>query len=234
MQQLFTKFTALAGAVLLFSGLNAQTTRPDDGTIRYEKATRPALVIHLDPETKPLKEAWTDYLKDQYDVKLKGFGFLSNKDVLYKEGISFPAISDKKIDFYTEIIQDETGSKMSVFATHGYDSYLSPTDYSDEYANMRKIFEDFLKSYVPNYYKDMVENTQEVVDDLSKDREKLSKDIEKNNRKIQKMSEDLEELKQEVEEDKSTLQQTDEKLQGRQEKLKVLQLKLKNVETSPN
>lgn len=229
MCSLFTKTLAVASATLLLSTSNAQTTIPENGTVQYEKKSVPALIIHVDPETKTLKKAWRDYIKDQHDIKLKGIGFLSNKDVLSAEGVTFSAISDKMIDFHTKIIEDENGSEMSVFATFGYDSYISPKESPEAYNHMRSILETFLKSYIPNYYQDLVNDTQKVVDDLTKDHAKLSRQIEKDSQKIEKLTEELEELRNDVEENEAELKETNDKLNGRKEKLKVLQLKLNNV-----
>lgn len=220
----------LVMAIFIFSTfLNAQTVIPENGTVEHDGKIYPCLVIHLDPETKTLKKAWQDYLKDEYDVKLKGIGFLTNKDVLSAKEVLFTPLSEKTIDFYTEIIEDESGSQMSVFASHGYDSYVSQKDYPAEYANMRMIFERFLKSYVPNYYQELVNDTQKVVDDLTKDQRKLKKSIDKDSRKIEKLSREIDELKQDLEENSGELKETEEKLTGRKQKLELLKLKLNNV-----
>ncbi|HLV40729.1 MAG TPA: hypothetical protein VKY37_00490 [Brumimicrobium sp.] len=65
----------------------AQDPIPKDGFIEHNGGNRPCLYVNLDPETKPLKKAWKSFLKDNYDFKIKGIGFLSNKDLLYKEDV---------------------------------------------------------------------------------------------------------------------------------------------------
>ena len=61
------------------SFLNAQSVEPTIGTINHDDKERPCWVANLDPEPKTLKEAWKDYIKDNYDVKLKGIGSVSKQ-----------------------------------------------------------------------------------------------------------------------------------------------------------
>ena len=57
----------------------------------------------MEPATKDVRDAFQDFLKKNYDVKLKGDGLFSNKDVLYAEKVKINTISDKNLDFYAKI-----------------------------------------------------------------------------------------------------------------------------------
>ena len=138
---------------LLVMQVNAQSLiQPFDATINHDKAQRPSIQVNLDPEPKTLKNAWKDYLKDNYNFKLKGVGFLSNKDLLSAEAITVKQISSDAMDFYTHIVEDENGSEMKVFARHGYDIYITKKNYPNEYKALREILESFIKYYLPKYY----------------------------------------------------------------------------------
>src|SRR5690554_7936004 len=83
---LIMKFSLLA---LMFFTLNnsvyAQAVTLKDGIIMHNKSQRPSIFVNIDPEPKPLKKAWKSFLKDNYDFKIKGIGFLSNKDLRSEE-----------------------------------------------------------------------------------------------------------------------------------------------------
>ena len=216
-------------ALLMFAStenVKAQTVEPKDGKIEHNDSQRPCLVVNLDPEPKPLKKAWKSFLKDKYDFKIKGIGFLSNKDLLYAEDVIIEKLSSKRMNFYTQIVEDEVGSEMKVFGSFGYDIYIDANETPKEYRIMNEMLTEFLKSYLPDYYKDQVKDTEKKVKTLSKDVKGLNKDISKNNKEIENLTEEIEELTKEAEERKSELESASTKLDERTKKLKRIKSQL--------
>lgn len=213
---------------IIAGNVHAQEVDPRIGTVKHKGSERPCLVINLDPEPKPLKKAWESYLKDNYDLKIKGIGFLTNKDLLYKEDVIVEEISLKRMDFYTKIVEDEVGSEMKVFASFGYDIYVDQNETPKEFRAMRKMLKDFLKEYLPEYYHSEVSATKKKVKDLTKNVSSLKKDISKNKSEIEDLKEEIEELTEEVDEKESLLETANVKLKERREKLLRINEKLKN------
>ncbi len=209
--------------------LNAQTIQPEDATISYDGKSRPCLLIAVDPEAKTLKKAWKEYIKKNHDVKLKGIGFLSNKDLLSRKEVVIAAISPNAMDFYTEIIENETGSQMRVFASFGYDMYIDPATMPKEYEAMREIMTTFLNTYIPNYYQKIIDDTQKVVNDLSNDQKKLKKSISKDKKRVEKYNGKIEDLNKSLKDDSAELEEVETKLTNRESKLKGLKSKLNSV-----
>ena len=214
--------------VSLFNGnILAQEVEPRKGTVDHNDGERPCLVVNLDPEPKPLKKAWKSFLKDSYDFKIKGIGFLSNKDLLYAEDIVIEEMSSKRLDFYTRIVEDEVGSEMKVFVSFGYDIYVDESEMPEEFKVMKKMLIDFLKSYLPKYYKGEVKATKKKVKKLTKNVSGLNKDISKNKSEIEDLKEEIEELTEEVAEKESLLETANIKLKERREKLQRINEKYK-------
>jgi hypothetical protein len=211
----------------LTGNLQAQEVEPRKGTVSHNDGERPCLVVNLDPEPKPLKKAWKSFLKDNYDLKIKGIGFLTNKDLLYKEDIVVEAISSKRMDFYTKIVEDEVGSEMKVFISFGYDIYVDQNETPEEFKIMKKMVNDFLESYLPKYYQSEVKATKKKVKKLTKSVSGLEKDISKNKKDIEDHKEEIEELAQEVAEKQSELETANVKLKERREKLQRINEKFK-------
>lgn len=228
------KHSNLKSALFIFSILISsltfsQSISPLDGTINHNEKSRPCLVVNVDPEAKTLKKAWSDYLKDNYDVKLKGIGFLSNKDLLSAEQIVIPVISPNALDFYTEIIENASGSQMKVFASFGYDIYIDASSMPKEYVQLRKIMDDFLQSYIPNYYQELIKDKEKVVKSLNKDQSKLQKSIKKDTRSVEKMTKKMESLNSDITKNKAELEDTESKLTNRNQQLNELKTKLNSV-----
>lgn len=219
-------FLALA---LFVIQVNAQSSiEPFDTTIDYDKAQRPCIQVNLDPEPKTLKNAWRDYLKDNYDFKLKGIGFLSNKDLLSAEAITVNQISSKAMDFYTHIVEDENGSEMKVFVRHGYDIYISKEDQPHEYEALREILESFIKTYLPKYYEDKINDTEKRVNELTEERNDLKKKIEENSSKIEKLKNEIKQEQKELKSKKTQLETTERKLMKRKEKWERIRIQFIN------
>ena len=210
--------------------INAQSSiQPFDTTIFYNKAQIPCLQVNLDPEPKTLKIAWRDYLKDNYDFKLKGIGFLSNKDLLSVEAITVNQISSKAMDFYTHIVEDENGSEMKVFVSYGYDIYLNKEKYPNEYAGLREIIESFIKYYLPIYYEHKVDDTEKRVNKLTEERNDLIKEIVESSDKIEKLKKEFNEKEEELKSTKTKLEITERKLMKRKEKLERIRIQIRKL-----
>lgn len=205
--------------LLAAQGLPAQSIQPSAGTIVHNDAPRPCLVVNVDPEPKTLKNAWKDFLQGNYDFKLKGIGFLSNKDLLTAEQVVVEQISLKEMNFYTHVVEDDNGSEMKVFAAFGYDLYVDSMDTPAEYNKMKAILERFLDDYLPKYHQELVEETTKTVKTLREEQEDLKKDIKEDEEEIEALTEELETLSNNLQENKEKLKTAEQKLENRKAKL---------------
>lgn len=213
---------------LLAMQVNAQSSfEPFDATIDYDKAQRPCIQVNLDPEPITLKNAWRDYLKDDYDFKLKGIGFLSNKDLLSAEAITVDQISPNAMDFYTQIVEDDNGSEMKVFVRHGYDIYITKENYPNEYRALRKILESFIEYYLPKYYEGKIDDTEKRVNKLTEERNDLKKEIDENFGKIEKLKNEIIQKEEELKTKKTQLEVTERKLIKRNEKWERIRIQFR-------
>ena len=85
------QFLILSLAIAFCLQLTAQTYKIDTSAITFENVNRPCLTVKYDASPKTVKKAWDDYFKKYYDVKVKGIGFLTNKD-------SFKTLTDFSIN----------------------------------------------------------------------------------------------------------------------------------------
>lgn len=226
---MMSKFTIVAVAFFLSSLSFGQSIVPEDANVILENTSRPCLHVLVDPSSDELKDAWVDYLSKNYQIKLKGTGFMSNKDVLTAEKIVLNSVSLKAMDLYTEIIQVEDKASMKLFAAFGYDIYLNSTDYPTEYSALKMVMSDFLNQYIAKYYNDKVAVHKKEVDGLTKDQIKLTKSIEKNNKKMEKMSSNMEKMTEGNQKSQKELDEVDAKLKVETEKLNLFREKLNSL-----
>lgn len=216
-------------SILVSMSVSAQSLSPQKSTIKHNEKMRPCLVVKLDPEPKELKKAWIRFLKKKYDVKLKGMGWFSNKDLLYKKEVNVKRLSSQKMDFYTYVVEDENGSEMKVFASLGYDIYLNEEQYPLEFRAMKEMIVSFLKEYLPGYYHDKINESEGSVKSLNKEITSLNKSIKDNEDRTKKLSKEIEESKTDIKENSQKLKAAEIKLKGRVEELERIKSKLEQL-----
>lgn len=193
------KFYLIAGIfICALQNVNAQQLTVNDATDEYEKQQYPAVVVLMEPSTDKVKDAWENYLRDKYKVKLKGKGWFSNSDVLRAEKVNFSAISARKMDFYTKVVKENDLTKMSVFASLGYDIKIGQTQNPQEYYNMKNVVQNFLNDFLRNYYQEEVKTSEDRVVSLEKDQTDYKKSMEDNEKKIEDLRKENEDLVEKI------------------------------------
>jgi predicted ribosome quality control (RQC) complex YloA/Tae2 family protein len=171
---------------------STQQLSVDDGMILHEGAERPCIEVTLTPDPEDIKDNFKDWLKSEYDVRLKGFGFLANKDVLSAEQVRIAEVSANQMDLYVQVIGDEKMSTMCVFASFGYNIHLDPIEYPDEYSALKGIVKSFLHDYIPQWYQQRIEEEESTISDLEKQKTSLQSDIADNENEIEELKAEIE------------------------------------------
>ncbi len=213
----------------------SQTLEIRDVTVKYDKVEYPAIEVMIQPETDNVRDAWEHFLKDKYKVKFRGNGFLANKDVLRAEETKFKAISDKQMDFYAKIVEEDNMTRIAVFASFGYDIHVNQQNYPKEYNAMENVLKAFLQSYLPDYYKSRIADIQSAIKDLESDREKMEKEEKDNRDEIEKLTKRNEELSKDISEKAKSINEKKQLLRGEEQHFGEVQSKLQALGSSmPN
>jgi translation elongation factor EF-1beta len=186
------QFAILSLALALCLQLTAQTYKIDTATINFENQQRPCFTVKYDASPKTVKKAWDDYFKKTYDVKVKGIGFLTNKEVITATDITLVAVSDKRMNMYASVV-DAPGdrSELSYFMSFGYDFFIGAEKYPAEFTAMKKILNDFSVDFLTDYYYSEASRMTSEIKGLEKDIKKNNKDIKKNTKKARKESKEV-------------------------------------------
>jgi hypothetical protein len=220
-------YSIIAALWIIPSGMNAQDLTPSEGMIVHQDAPRACWEVHVDPEPKTLKKAWKEYVKDDFDVKLKGFGLLTNRDLLSAEVAVVRPVSPEPINFYTHIVEDMNGSEMKVFAELNPGDYIGPDNHAAEFRAMQKILDEFLAEYLPTYYQGRVNDAEKRMVELANEREDLKKEITRDSEKISKLEDEIEQARLELKTNQDQLDLAESKLEARKQKLERIRNQLK-------
>jgi len=212
----------------------AQTLQYNSESVTIEGEQRDAIVVHLKTDIKETKDAWKDHMRKTHDVKVSGFGFLTNKDILIAEECVVSAISSDQIKLGNEIVLVGDETRMSVFGSYGYDHFFERG--SKEFEAMEEVTMDFIGEFVPDYLQEAIEDAVDVVEDIEKDLDKDREQIVKNDedvldmkRKIDDLIIENRELEEKVSQGESDLDAAKVKLQQQKDRLDRATKKLNKI-----
>lgn len=203
--------------------LNGQELAVTDQTINYDDQNQPSVKIILKPNSKTVKKAYKNWMEDKQDVDVDGFGFLKNKDVLKIKKSNLKGISDNKMDLYAKIIDKGEYTEMDVFGSFGYDLHIDPVAYPHEYRRMKTMVYAFLNDFLPGYYKEIVEDTQDLIGDLQEDKSDAKDELADNRKEIEKLKKENSELTNKIKEYEGKLQVAKVELVNQKEEKKKIE-----------
>ncbi|MFK8103712.1 MAG: hypothetical protein AB8G15_14355 [Saprospiraceae bacterium] len=198
--------------------------------MEHEDINRQAIKVKLEPGTKDVKRAFKDYMEDEKGLDIDGFGFLTNKDVLKSEGQVVSDISRNKMDLFAKIVENGDLTEMYVFGSFGYDLHITPERYPAEYRKMRSLIYGFLNDYLPGYYQEKIEGTEDLIGDLKDDKEDAKDALADNRDEIEDLKKENQELSEKIKSYEDKLRNAEAKLNDRKvEKSKVTN-KIKQID----
>jgi len=207
-----------------------QTARLEINEVLYKDVLRPSIEVEMVPSAKDVKKAWKNFIEDQYDADVSGYGLFANKDILSTSGATIRPISEKKIDLYSKIIRDGNKTKMNVYGTFGYDSFITPDEHSKAFRAMHDVVGDFVASFLPNYFAEVVDETRDEVEDAADNVADLEKKIERNKEEINDLTKENIELTEELVETRKMLSELKKNLNKDKKKLETVKDKVSKNE----
>jgi flavodoxin len=201
---------------------------------QYNDNNYPCIKVVIEPSSDEAKDTWEDFIKDNYDVKMKGTGLFANKDVLYAEQVKFDAISSKEMDFYTRIVAQGDNTALCVFGSFGYDIPVSNKEYPADFEAMETIIKRFLESYLPSYYDERIKEMQDKLTDLQDNQKDMQDKMANNKKEIEKLTERNEELDKSLTENATEITKTIEKLSVKKENYLNVKNQLNSFDLSSN
>ena len=175
-------------------------------------------MVNVGPDPKTLKKAWNEFLKNNYDFKLKGIGLFANKDLMQVEEVRVAVISNEPVNFFTHVVEDGTGSEMKVFASDQQE-YLSKRYMKNGFQELADMLTNFLKSYLPQYHRSKINDMELVVTELTEETKDLEDEISENLESIEELEEEIEEMKEELQSNRIKLEESKNMLEHRKAKL---------------
>ncbi|WP_235296933.1 BAR domain-containing protein [Portibacter marinus] len=209
--------------IFLFTALHSQKIQYTDGNIEFEDQTVETINIYLEPQVEKVEDRFEEWMRDNYDVNLRDKKFLFfDRDVMIAKEVIIPEVSDRKIDLRVQVDQSiETSSVLHVFASFGYDNWITRSTHPEEHEALKDIVYEFIVDYLPEYYTEKVEDRKEIYGDLAEEIEEIEQEIAEN-------KEEIRENRAEIEEMMNTNEELANSLKENQRRLREARMKVRN------
>ncbi|RSK51270.1 glutathione S-transferase family protein [Hymenobacter rigui] len=178
MNRLITFLLTLA-VLFVASAARAQLYEVRSSSVNFEKKEREALKVQIDGTAQWTRDFWQSWLKDTYNIKLKGDGVfgVGKKDVLAAKQVPMSSISGKLLDMYSTVTApSDTVAELSVWAAMGPDSFLSAAGTPSEYSALRNIVQSFAAAARLKAYREQITEAEKQLTAAEKDKEKMEKE----------------------------------------------------------
>lgn len=156
-------------------------------TVTYKDVKFEAITLEMKGSSDFWKESWKDFVDERYQAKTKGYGFLSNKDLLKTEKQVLQGLSSETSDLYAQF--SDADEEMYVFMRIGANQPVGSSHFSEVYDQLSADAEEFQRKTSNAWFTKLKEEQEEVQKDLEKDLKKLNKSIAKAEKQRRKNTE---------------------------------------------
>lgn len=221
-------FHLLLSAVLLLTAATAQAQLYDTRTssVNFEKREREAFKVQIDGTAQWTRDFWQSWLKDTYNIKLKGDGVfgVGKKDILAAKQVPMSSVTGKLLDLYSTVTApSDSVAELSVWAAMGPESFLSASGTPSEFSSLRNIVQSFAAAARVKAYREQITEAEKQVAAAEKEKEKLEKERVSLAANTKANLEKIEQLKK---------QNIDNKLKSAEDSVKLLDnVRLREVRT---
>ncbi len=171
------KLPLLLPALLLTATLaQAQLYEARTSSVNFDKRSRDAVKVEVEASADWTREFWQRWLKDTYNIKLKGEGVfgVGKRDNLTAKQVPMSTISGQLIDLYSTVTATaDTVAELSVWAATGPDTFLAAS--SGEFASLRTIVQSFGTAARQRAYRERVDTAEKELAATTKEKDKLEK-----------------------------------------------------------
>jgi hypothetical protein len=179
MKRFTIQLFSLLGLLLSTSAVQAQLYEVRTSSVNYERKERDAVKVQVEGTAQWTRDYWQAWLKDTYNIRLKGSGVLGvgKKDVLVAKQAPMSSVSGKLIDLYSTVTApSDTVAELSVWAALGPDSFLSSGGTPSEFSSLRNITQSFAAAARVKAYREQIAEAEKQFKESEKEKEKLEKE----------------------------------------------------------
>jgi hypothetical protein len=178
MKKTFSLLLLLA-SLLAGPAASAQLYEVRQSSVNHEKRERSALKVQVDGTPEWTRDFWQSWLKDTYNIKVKGNGTfgVGKRDIMVAKQVPASSISGKLIDLYGMVTApSDSTTELAVFAAFNADTYFDADKTPTEYAALRNIVTNFASAARLKAYREQLAAAEKELRETEKEKERLEKE----------------------------------------------------------
>jgi hypothetical protein len=179
MNRLSTGLLALFALVLAATSARAQLYDARNSSVNFERKERDAVKVQVEGTAQWTRDFWQTWLKDTYNIRLKGDGVLGvgKKDILVAKQAPMSSVSGKLVDLYSTVTApSDTVSELSVWAALGPDAFITTSGTPSEFSSLRNIAQSFAAAARMKAYREQIAEAEKQFKESEKEKDKLEKE----------------------------------------------------------
>ena len=157
----------------------AQLYEARTSSVNFEKREREALKVQVEASADWTRDFWQSWLKDTYNIKLKGDGVfgVGKKDNLTAKQVPMSSVTGKLLDLYSTVTApSDSVAELSVWAAMGPDAFLSAAGTPTEFSALRGIVQSFGAAARLKAYREQITEAEKQLVATEKDKDKLERE----------------------------------------------------------
>ncbi|MBC6994866.1 hypothetical protein QWY85_19105 [Neolewinella lacunae] len=216
----FLLLLVLAGTEVLSAQVTAQR-------LTHSRGNNDALILELpSAQDKLVGKLWTDWLKENYDVRTKKVK--KTKDELESLNFSIPGVSaGGKVDMYSAVRSSGTGSEVTIWIATP-EGYVSPELNSTRYVEAEKMLMRFALEVSRAQIELDVANEEAKLQELEKELDKLRKEQEKYEKAILDAEKAIEDARLAIERSRTDQENKSREIGQQIQQVEMVKRKLKD------
>ncbi len=166
--------------------------------MEHDRSLRPALVLTMDMPKQEAKESFEEFIEQRHNVRVKGLGFLQNKDLLSVEDASIDAIHNGAMDLYASFQHEKNGPlKVYLIGRDNAGQYFGPEHLPEVQQRLTTLLGQYKLFALDAYYTALIADKKGKWSDLQRDQKRARRSLSKNQEEIDDNYKDIEKLKKE-------------------------------------
>lgn len=182
------ELTAQAGPYSVIGKTNVFET-----TLEYDGNPNAAFRVIFQGDREDLEKSWSDFLKDNYDVRLKRSG-----KIRVAQNIHLSDVTNKMVSLVSLVDEKAPDAGLTVAVSVNRYEYISSKSHQEESEKLKELMIRFVKFYQLRVVEAELETIQDVYDDVESDLEKAVKDKADVDKDIVKLEGDILKAKSDI------------------------------------
>jgi len=216
--------------IIISAALSSQTYTANITTTSVNRNVQPAISVVSEADVRGLQKSWEKHLKKQYKGKAS-----SRRNTVTASAIVIPSISAQPVNIYAFFNNHRDGSELIAAVEMSEGSFVSQTNYSQEFQALKTMTETFVRDYCREKLSGLIKEKQKnlrkqkkLEAKLNKTNKKLERLIERSNRSIQQNQRRIEQSNAEIKENTGTIRDLRKTIDAQSNEIRQLERRKSN------